>query len=249
MQANTITDVILSLEKIIEDSKKNKSTMGYFAPLYCLVTKRIKQGIDRKEFQDNERMERLDVIFANRYLKAYSQYQAKEKASACWEYAFNQNKKYWPVVLQHLLLGINAHINLDLAIAAEQVSPGNKINELKSDFDKINQILSELVANLESDLGTIWPTLKTILKFTKKVDNFLIDFSMELAREGAWKFATELAVMKPEEKRMAIIERDIKIAKVAMLVTKPGMIAAGIFKFIRIGEKGTIENKIDLLYL
>lgn len=247
MQATTITEVIDTLKNIIEDSKKNNSTMGYFASLYYIVTVRIKEGIDKKEFQDNERMERLDVIFANRYLEAYHQYQAKEQPSACWKYAFDQNKKYWPIVLQHLLLGINAHINLDLAVAAEQTSPGNKINELKSDFDKINQILSGLVTNLESDLGAMWPTLKIILLFTKKVDNFLIDFSMKLARDGAWKFATELAAMGPEEKINAIKKRDIKIADIAMLITKPGIIAGMIFKIIRLGERGTVQSKINLL--
>ena len=249
MQATTITEVIRILEEIIERAKKDKSTMGYFAALYHKVTVRVKEGIEKHEFQDNGRMEILDVIFANRYLEAYAQFQKKEKASSCWEYAFEQNKKYWPIVLQHLLLGINAHINLDLGIAAEQTCPGNKINELQSDFNKINEILSELATNVENDLSKIWPTLKTILRLTGKADDFFIDFSMELARNGAWKFATELAAMKPEEKNAAIKERDVKITGIAALVTKQGIVAGSIFKIIRLGEKGTIPNKINWLSL
>ena len=47
-----------------------------------------------------------------------------------------------PVILQHLLLGINAHINLDLGIAAVETSPGNQLAPLKNDFDMINKLLA-----------------------------------------------------------------------------------------------------------
>ena len=68
-------------------------------------------------------MEKLDVIFANRYIKAYYQYQTQQPASKTWEAAFVEADNYWIIVLQHLLLGMNAHINLDLGIAAAQISP------------------------------------------------------------------------------------------------------------------------------
>jgi hypothetical protein len=57
--------------------------------------------------------------------------------------------------VQHILLGMNAHINLDLAVAASIVSPGNAIIKLKSDFMIVNQILAELTNKIQKRLGRV----------------------------------------------------------------------------------------------
>lgn len=243
-QATTIDEVIQLLDEIIEISKLEQSAIGLFTMLYREVTVRIKEGIENGSFQNGERMEKLDVIFANRYLKAYYQYKAKEKPSECWEFSFKQAETFWPIVVQHLLLGINAHVNLDLGIASAQVSTIENIGDLKSDFDQINTILSNLVEHVEKCLIKIWPTLTIILKLTGKIDNFFIDFSMETARDGAWKFANEFVAL-PENQREACIQlRDEKITKIARLVSNPGYFVSAVFKFIRLFEKGTVAQKI-----
>ncbi|MBL4643563.1 MAG: hypothetical protein JKY44_08235, partial [Flavobacteriaceae bacterium] len=140
-----IDAVIKILEDIIKQSKINNDPLGYFAALYKKVTLKVKEGIANNIFDDGPRMEKLDVIFASRYLDAYATYQKNEPVTESWEKAFKMSKKYWPIVLQHLLIGMNAHINLDLGIAAAEVMKGKNINDLKGDFDKINKILSSLV--------------------------------------------------------------------------------------------------------
>ncbi|MEP6645473.1 MAG: DUF5995 family protein [Saprospiraceae bacterium] len=248
MRPTTIHEVISVLEEIIARERKEHSAIGYFASLYRTVTLRIKEGIEHREFEDNPRMERLDVIFANRFIDAYNSYKKKERPTLSWEYAFQQDTNYWPIVLQHLLLGMNAHINLDLGIAAEETSPGEKISEIRNDFDKINLILFSLVAKVENDLASIWPTLKFLLKVIGRVDNFMIDFNMEHARKGSWKFANQLAKMNEQEKTIAIKKRDEKIYRLAVLCLKPGIIARLLFGIIRLREKGSVEDKINELY-
>ena len=66
------------------------------------------------------------MIFANRYLKAYSDFQNNKVVSKSWEVAFKGTERFWPIVLQHLLAGMNAHINLDLGIAAAKVMEGER---------------------------------------------------------------------------------------------------------------------------
>ncbi|TPG41697.1 DUF5995 family protein [Flavobacterium pectinovorum] len=243
-QATTIDEVIQFLDEIIEKSKLEQSNLGLFATLYREVTVKVKEGIQDGSFQNGERMEKLDIIFANRYIKAYYQYKAKEKPSECWGFAFEQAEDFWPIVLQHLLLGINAHVNLDLGIASAQVSTIEDIESLKHDFDQINAILSNLVAGVEKCLIKIWPTLTIILKWTGKIDNFCIDFSMETARDGAWKFANEFVAV-PENQREACTQlRDGRITEIARLVSNPGYFVSAVFKFIRLFERGTITQKI-----
>ncbi|CAL2095287.1 conserved protein of unknown function [Tenacibaculum sp. 190524A02b] len=241
----TIDDVINTLKKIIDEAITNKSTTGYFAALYLKVTEKVKEGISNNFFENGERMEKLDVIFAKRYIEAYYNYQKNKPVTLSWEKAFSISDKYWPIVLQHLLIGMNAHINLDLGIAAAQVSEGKPINDLKNDFNKINTILASLVNEVENDLSKVWPFLKKILKYTHKIDNFLVNFSMELARNGAWKFATKVANTPKNEISEVINQRDIKVAKNASIIISPGLIPQILFRFIRIGEKGSVKDKID----
>lgn len=246
-QAKTIDEVILILNTIIAECKREKSTLGYFAVLYCKVTQKVKEGIAKGEFENGPRMEQLDVVFANRYIEAYYQYKTKQKPSQCWEIAFTKADDFWLIMMQHLLLGMNAHINFDLGIAAAQVCPGNEIHGLKNDFNKINTILSSLVGNVEKALSDIWPTLKWILKRTSQVDTFLVDFSMQLARDGAWKFATEIAPMDAVMLNKTLLIRDAKITKTAQLVTNPGYVPSALFKIIRLTELGSVDKKITTL--
>ena len=141
-------------------------------------------------------------------------------------------------------MGINAHINLDLGIAAATVSKGQNIQDLADDFKKINQILADLVQEVQADLTRIWPTLIWILQRTRKVDDFLIDFSMEVARDGAWRFAQSLAAMPEEEWPALIAARDEKVARQARFVSHPGKIASFVLGIVRLGERGRVSEKI-----
>ena len=243
MEANTIEEVIEILDEIIVKSKNASSPLGYFAALYRQVTIAVKEGIQNGDFEDGPRMERLDVNFANRYLKAYHHNELGEQPSNCWYKAFEASENDWILVLQHLLLGINAHINLDLAIAAVETSPGESIHDLKNDFNKINLILSKLVEEVEEDLSFVLPILEKILKLTGELDNFFVDFSMEKARDGAWKWATELAAMAPDETIKEIALRDQKITKLATVISHTGLIV----KLIKVFERGSIPKRIEIL--
>ena len=242
---HTIDQVITHLDAIILKSQEDNNPLGYFAALYRKVTIKVKEGIANNHFDNGPRMERLDVIFASRYLDAYYAYQKQEPITQSWQEAFNLSTNYWPIVLQHLLIGMNAHINLDLGIAAAEVSKGENIEDLKNDFDTINTILSDLVMEVENDLAKIWPTLKKILKWTRGVDNFLVDFSMELARDGAWKFAVELSNTTEDKINASIAERDVKVAKKGKVITNPGKIVGIILGIVRLGERGTVSEKIN----
>ncbi len=245
MNATTIDEVIADLGTIIQTAKTEESPLGYFPALYRKVTQRIKDKLGQNYFDDDVRMEELDVIFANRYLKAYSQYHGGEEPTKSWLVAFQATQNNKLIVLQHLLLGMNAHINLDLGIAAAQISTPSTIASLQDDFNKINDILAELVDEVERDLAKIWPFLLWILKVTKKIDNFLINFSMTIARDGAWKFANEL--VQATDKDSLIAERDQKIANLAQSIICPGRIERFVLWIIRFSERGSPSQKIAAL--
>lgn len=244
---HTINEILEKLDDIIRESKNGNNPSGYFAALYRKVTLKVKQGIEEGIFDDGPRMEQLDIVFASRYIDAYNAYQKSRPVTKSWEKAFDLSKRYWPIVLQHLLIGMNAHINLDLGIAAAEVMKGKDINSLKGDFDKINAVLSSLVHEVQSDLAKVWPRLKKILKWTGKADDFLVDFSMKMARDGAWNFAVEYAKTPEHQQATFINTRDESVAAIGNLIINPGWLVSILFKVIRLGETGSISKKIKNL--
>lgn len=243
-ELKSINDVILVLDDIIQETEANNDTLGYFAVLYRRVTLKVKEKIESGYFEDAERMERLDVIFAKRYIDAYYSHREGLPVTQSWEKAFCLSKNFWPVTLQHLLIGMNAHINLDLGIVAAEISKGGNIEDLRNDFYKINEILSSLVNEVQTNLSTIWPPLRQILLKTGQYDNLMVDFSMKLARDGAWRFATELSGKINEDIPQCIETRDKAVAKVADIITNNKISIRILLGVVRLGETGSVSEKI-----
>lgn len=244
---NSIDDVIKSLEVIIGETVAAESALGYFAVLYHKVTVKVKIAIGEDFFDDGLRMEKLDIVFAQRYIEAYYSWKQNRPVSASWEAAFSLAENNQLLVIQHLLLGMNAHINYDLGIAAAEVSNEHPILDLEGDFNKINEILAALVDEVQNGLSSIWPFLRKILRWSGKIDNYIVAFSMNIARDGAWKFATTLATTKNQHRAALLKERDEKIARKSQIITEPGKWVQFLFWIIRISETGTTVNRIKQL--
>lgn len=246
MRAQTIDEVINDLDLIVTQCAKNNSALGFFTALYRKVTIRIKEGIINNEFEDNERMEKLDVLFANRYLDAYSSYENKKSYTKSWQVTFIAANRQNLIIMQHLLAGINAHINLDLGIAASETMRGKNIDLLQQDFNKINNILSSMIDDVQKNISKVSPTFWLLDRLAGKLDEKLAAFSIDVAREGAWKFANEyhLAINKQELEQ----ERDLKIAKIGheIIHTKTLFIQV-ILKVIRFFEKKNNRIIINIL--
>ncbi|MFQ5924149.1 MAG: DUF5995 family protein [Anaerolineales bacterium] len=247
MRAKTIEEVIHQLDTIIDWARGHNSRLGYFAALYRKVTIKVKEGIAAGFFDDGERMERLDVVFANRYLEALERFHKNKVLTRSWKGAFDASKAWWPIVLQHLLLGMNAHINLDLGIAAAETSPGDAVHHLKNDFNKINEILASLIDGVQRELAEIWPVLALLDRVGGRTDEILVNFSMEKARDHAWGVAEGLAPLGEADRMSRIDDLDKKVVALGYRVLQPGLIIGGANKIIRLGERGTIPHIIDIL--
>lgn len=248
MTPQTLDDVIARLEEIIQYSKTNNDRAGYFAALYQKVTYKVKEWVSKGEFANNQNLAQLDVAFANRYFEAYDLWKNGKPTSKSWAVAFENCKLPSRLVLQHLLLGMNAHINFDLGIATVQVSNG-KPDDLKNDFDSINLILSSLTNKVTSELNVVSPLL-SFLGFSGTKSNFmLVQFSMENARDGAWCFAEDLARLTPSEDAYSkfIAQRDEEIGALGDSLTKTtGLMTFGMW-LIHLFEWKNVKRIVDML--
>lgn len=247
-QSHSIDEVLQSLQQIIRHATQNNHREGYFAMLYYCVTARVKEGILQQEFEDGPRMERLDVLFANRYLQAWQQRQRGEQPTLSWQVAFDHSAAESGIVLQHLLLGINAHINLDLGIATAQTMEGQNIHRIKNDFDRINAILRAMTGKVQDNLNTVSPLMGVLDWYGKTSDEMLADFSIQIARDGAWQFALALSQKTGDDYSRCVLQRDQQIAALARLMAKPtGRLFRILLRIVQFFERKTPAQVIPML--
>ena len=247
MPAQTIDEVIAQLDEVIARSRREQSRLGFFAILYRNVTVKVKEGIGAGVFEDGARMERLDVIFANRYLDAYERYRRGTGTSKCWLASFRAADSWFPIVLQHLLLGMNAHINLDLAVAAAETAPGDEIDGLKHDFDRINDILGVMIGDVQDRLARISYYMTILDRFGGRTDETLMNFSINRARDASWRVAVRLARMTPAEREREIQEIDGRVALLARLIQYPGIGLRTANILVRFSEGRDLARIYDIL--
>ena len=247
MPAASINEVITRLDQIIETECTNNSCMVYFPILYRKVTIRIKEGILNNEFENNPRMEKLDVLFANRYIDAYECLGLNKPFSKSWKKAFEAAKTGKLLIMQHLLLGINAHINLDLGIAvAETVGDDGELMDFENDFNKINAILGSMIANVEAKIISVSPLFGLLDRFGKGREDKLVGFSINVARDGAWLFANQYHISP--NKLNELNTRDTIIATLAeKLINQKSWVLKYLVKAIYFFEKKDVPQIVSVL--
>ena len=245
----TIDEVIARLDQMIARCIREQSKLGYFAALYRNVTVGVRDGIAAGRFEDGARMERFDVLFANRYFEALDRAWRDEQTTHCWAVAFNAAQQWPPVILQHLLLGMSAHINLDLAIAAVEIAPGTQLPGLKYDFFEITVLLSELIDSVQERIDQVSPWFHLIDQLGGRTDERLCAFAIAEVREAAWKLATELAVLSPTEFERVVAERDHEVAAIGKVIRSPGLLLNLGLWLVRARETHPIPVVIQTLQL
>ncbi len=188
------------------------------------------------------------MAFASRYIVALDAFQNKQPLSKCWFTAFKTAAEYWPLIVQQLLAGTNAHINFDLGIAAAGVAPGPGLSALRPDFDRINDILGSMILTVRSDIEELSPWFKFIGQFSPATEDRLINFSLGKSRASAWLVATMVNSTPPEKLGTKLAILDDGVAILGSLVGNPqgGLLNLGL-RGIRLRESNDVAHVIDVL--
>ena len=248
MPFNSFSEVIGRLEQIIAWSKDAESPLGYFAALYYKMTLAVRDAVLRGEFENGSRMEQMDVAFARRYFDALDAWQAGGTPTESWRIAFEATKNERVAVMQHLLLGMNAHINLDLGIAAASIRQRDAIFGLRKDFMHVNQIIETLTDRTQTQLARIWMPFSWLDQCFRTEDEGWVGFSLTTARGASWKAAQLFAFAPDRAAETAILaELDRNVAQFGRKIEVPGRWLKWLLLWMRRWEEGTVKEKIELL--
>jgi hypothetical protein len=246
--ATSIDEVISRLGAIIDEAIVERDRLGYFAALYRTVTVAVKEGIAAGRFEDGARMKRLDVVFANRYLGAFHAHRSGGTATQSWRVAFAVARSRRAVIMQHLLLGMNAHINLDLAIAAADVCPGSSIAGLERDFNEINIILATLEGDVEQEVCALSPWIDRLDHVDPRAGRVIANFSIDRARACSWLAAQRLATLSGDARAAAIAAIDADVSLLGRLIARPvGIVLNANLVLVRLRETSDPRRVLAVL--
>jgi len=163
-----IDNVVARMDALLAPLRASGSPRRHFLETYRRTTIAVGQAITRGGFEDPDWVERWDVVFAGYYLDALEAFEADPAtAPRPWRIALSADAARPPLV--HLLLGVNAHINLDLPQALLDVVPTADINHQptlerrKRDHERIDAILSGRVAAEDAELAAAGRAARTLI--------------------------------------------------------------------------------------
>jgi len=188
----SMEDVRDRLERLEALLLEQSDRRAVFLTIYTEMTRETIRGIEAGEFIDSAWMEQYLVRFAEYYRRAFRNYERGAIADVPdpWTVAFGTAFRGDALVIQDALLGINAHINYDLALTLSDIGLDPDRPDKYADHTRINEILHRLVSVQQELLSERYaPGLSRVGDRLGELDDMVAGTSLRTAREKAWRVA------------------------------------------------------------
>jgi hypothetical protein len=181
-----------------------------FLGCYTLMTRNMLAAIDAGRFHDGEWVGRLLRRFVDYYFDALTLYdQASTDTPPVWKLTHDATHQDHVMTLQHLLLGINAHINNDLVfalydlLAPEWAGLSEAGREQRhTDHTLVNHIIGETVDSVQDQvIDRHAPWFKVIDKLMGPTDEWLTSHLIAHWREEVWDKAVRYLTLADAHER------------------------------------------------
>lgn len=247
MPIETVDDVLTELTRIVTGATDAGKRVGYFAALYRRTTTQINADVLAGTFDDNDRMSRLIVAFASRYFDALRNFLAGVAAPRCWQAAFEAGDTNRYIVLQHLLLGMVAHINFDLGAGIAAVVGADELTGFRRDFDHVHDILGGTLSDTQARLDRVSPWLAVIDVAGGMFDESLGNFGLQELRERSWKVAERIVGLAAADRDAELDRVDVETVRIGQGIRNPTGLAACTVLLARLVERRNIPGIITEL--
>lgn len=198
-----VAALLSPVDHLIGEMQRNVDRIGCghnapFALLYLRTTEGIRDAIEAGEFSDRRAWNRVTVGFGRYYLDPLKAWRHGRHVTAAWRIAFTAARDKQVSTLGDVFLGINAHVNRDLAFIYHRFRVKNHADHLH-----VNDVLArvqpvafpEIVGRYDPTLGQQAPNDPTL--------------SLDIVawRERAWRNARRLAAAPTRTARRRIAKR------------------------------------------
>jgi hypothetical protein len=210
------------LENLIREMERHYADVGcdhhaVFALLYLRTTEGIRNAIAADHFDEPHLLAHQGYVFGRYYLDPFRAWMSgrDERVPEAWRIAFEAGEARQVSVVGNMMLGINAHVNRDLAfVLAALGDTSSDGTSRKGDHDRVNDVLVDTrpvaVPEIARDLD---PSIFTVAPGPDVVPEW---------RETAWQNAQRLLAAKTDEERARVAQ---EIEDVAAAIAE-GLVAA-----------------------
>lgn len=175
-QVSSIDEVVGNFRALEEKLRRSEyDALRNFNKTYLIITKNVRARMRQAVFADPKFLETFDARFAKYYLEAFDKYLKGTVAPPAWCKAFEESKKGKLPPVAIMALGVNAHVNNDIA---QVLSDCKAEKRHYGDYKKINRIIRdsiyEVIDGLDNRKMALDPKNFLLKRFYKAVMATLI---------------------------------------------------------------------------
>jgi hypothetical protein len=201
-----------------------------FATTYQLLTRELRREVERRPqaFDDPAGVGLLAKAFFGMYERTLAAHERGQPVPPAWQVALDAAQSAEHNAGQDMLLGINAHVQRDMAFALAAVglrTPDGRSR--KPDHDRINRVLSRAYDEIVPEVARRYDPFMVVADAKPSpVDDVGSQQLVALWREGVWRNAERLVAAESAAKRQrvaATIERHAEMWALGIAVLEtPG---------------------------
>ncbi|BCY13205.1 DUF5995 family protein [Actinoplanes sp. L3-i22] len=203
-----------AVQKILDSLPPSPGTnrVAAFNTLYLTITEEVAASLDGPDVTDPDWLETLDVEFARLYFEALGAWGvAGANPADAWEVLFRRAQDDSVTLMDAAVLGVNAHINHDLALAVvatwqRRGYPGD--GPQHPDYLLVNKIFYREIPPLRRRFATAWQL--EIDRCVGDLDDWSQRILVRTTRALAWEQAEVLWHLrdKPADLAQALLVLD-----------------------------------------
>lgn len=212
--------IISKMENLAQEWEEALDKRAIFLRCYCMMTGNMLTAIEQSRFHDNEWVGKLLHRFADYYFDALACFDCGEPVPLVWKAVHNASSQANLHTLQHLLLGVNAHINFDLVLTLyellepewKNLSPDDQLHRYQDHY-LVNQIIKETIDQVQDEIVEQYsPSMDLVDKAMGRLDEWLLGNLITRWREGVWENTQQMMNCSNEEQKKAFVaqlEKDV----------------------------------------
>lgn len=216
-----IDEAILCMQKALDYYHQHDDYRAVFLRAYYLITLDVHAAMhqagdyQKQIFFDPPWLGRLAGKFSTLYFVSLDTFKREADVEVAWKMAHAQAREKQGTVLHDLLLGLNAHINYDLAygIYLNLKEHGDDKNHLqlprrKFDHDQVNNILVRCIPKIQDTLTRDYGgALALVGRLLGRVDDLLAEDGLKYYRERVWWNAVSYLTTESEREQSLVRDR------------------------------------------
>lgn len=209
------------LRELLDAFEAQGDRRAVFLSIYVEMTGEVVALVEADGFADSGWVDEYLVAFANRYRRAVYDYERGELESVAdpWQIAFEAADRGDSLVLQDAMLGVNAHINYDLAHAIKDVSVRPNRETKYDDHSTVTDVIAAVIDDAQELLVEYGADgVESVDASLGRLDEAFTVLTIDECRDSAWRTAIGLDSRFAARRRVAAWINDVTATGAAYLI-------------------------------